>query len=719
MSPNTSTPVQTRRFSDQEKEMAESNSASRPGADTARESGAGSTGESYKSTSYWAYNAILAVVALLIALATIPSPRVPTEADQEATADASWCAVLEYAHQHGLQFGTDIVFTYGPLGFLTTPYLFSTPAGPRFAVDLALAFVTALSVCSIARRLRVPWATVLITVYLLLGANIYPRTDLLLELNLVCWGILCIAATGRSLVIYGLTLAGVAIFASLVKITLLIIAVMTIVLVSCDLLLRNYRRLGLGLVGLFLSGLILAWMAAGQNVLHLGTFLCRALITSLGYNNAMAYEGSVVLRGRALLTGCLAAATIITTRCGFTGSRFLNFRQLLLAGWLFGLLFLVWKHGFVRTDLYHAGFFFGFAPILALAWASLADGNSDRSTTRGDGEESRGASATFKLILSSPFLARAFAVSCTLFALFTVQTMILPGDWQSSIAQPFLAIRANALNLLRPAAYQQQISAAVEAEKQRNQLGPLHDRIAQSTVDMFGCEQLAVLANGLNFRPRPVFQSYAAYSPSLMEWNQAFYQSQAAPEFVIFRLLGMDRKLPTLEDALVLRYLLINYELVASEVPFLLLQAKLPEPPKLKLLKQETISPGELLKLSGFGTTNLWLEMELKPTLLGRAREFLYQPAKSRLVVSWSANGKESTRRFRAPAPMLAAGFLLSPLLLTADDVRGLYQGVEPHRPNACSIEFNPGDEKFWQRTIRFRVYAIENTLGRRTVPGF
>jgi hypothetical protein len=708
--------VQTRRFSDQEKKTTGS---SGPGADAPCGSGLGATGESYKATSYWAYRAILALAALLLALATIPSPRVPTEADQEATADASWCAVLEYAHQHGLQFGTDIVFTYGPLGFLATPYIFSTSASPRLAVDLALAFVTALSLCLIARRLRLPWASALITVYLLLGANIYPRTDLLLELNLLCWGILCIVATGRSLVIYGPTLAGIAIFASLIKITLLIIAVMTIVVVSCDLLLRNYRRLGLGLVGLFVSGLILAWMGAGQNALHLGIFLRRALITSLGYNNAMAYEGSVVLRGRAILTGFLAAATIITTRRGSPGAKFPNFRQFLLAGWLFGLLFLVWKHGFVRTDLYHAGFFFGFAPILALAWGPLAAVNSDRITPPMDGEASRGLSPGLKLILSSPFLARGFAVSCTLVALFTVQTMILPGHWQSSLTQPFLAIRANALNLLLPGAYQQQISAAVEAETQRSQLPLLRNRIGQSSVDMFGCEQLAVLANGLNFRPRPVFQSYAAYCLPLMEWNQAFYRSETAPEFVIFQLLGMDRKLPTLEDALVLRHLLINYELVASEAPFLLLHAQPPEAPKLKLLKEATISPGELLKLSEFATTNLWLELELKPTLLGRVREFLYQPAKSRLVVSWSANGKDSTRRFRAPAPMLAAGFLLSPLLLTTDDVRALYEGAESNRPNACSIEFNPGDEKFWQRTVRFHVYAIENTLGRRTVQGF
>jgi len=295
-----------------------------------------------------------------------------------------------------------------------------------------------------------------------------------------------------------------------------------------------------------------------------------------------------------------------------------------------------------------------------------------------------------------------------------VQTCALPIS-----AQPFLAICKNISNLLNPGAYQQQISSAVESEKQRVQRPLLRDRIAQSSVDMFGCEQLAVLANRLDYRPRPVFQSYAAYSPPLMQWNQTVYQSANAPEFVIFRLLAMDRKLPTLEDALVLRHLLINYELVASEAPFLLLAAKHSEPPKVKLLHEATISPGQPIQLSGYGTTNLWLELELKPTLLGRVREFLYQPAKSRLVVSWSASGKEVTRRFRAPAPMLAAGFLLSPLILTTDDVRALYDGAEPHRPKACRIEFNPGDEKFWQPTVRFRVYAIENTLGRHPVPGF
>ena len=656
---------------------------------------------------------------LLLALATVPSPRVPTEADQEATADASWCSVLEYAHQHGLQFGTDIVFTYGPLGFLATPYLFSMPAGPRFTFDLALATLTALSICLIARRLKIPSAIFLIGIYLFLASNIYPRTDLLLELNLLCWGILCIVATGPALLIYAVILAGAAVFAGLVKITLLIMAIMTIGVVSCDLLLRNSRRLSLGLAGFFILAFILAWVGAGQNLLHLCIFLRRALITSVGYNNGMAYEGSVVLRARAILTGLLAIATLATTRRGDSAARFPVAQQFLHTTWLIGMLFLVWKHGFVRTDLYHAGFFFGFAPLLALAWGRSPAAGSTPATLPVRQETSSDWSRRLTLILKSPRWPQAFALTGSFVALFTVQTMILPGDWQSALVQPFLAIRANASNLLNPAAYKQQISAAIDAEKLRSQLPLLRNRINHSSVDMFGCEQLAVLVNSLNYRPRPVFQSYAAYSPSLMQWNQTFYQSQTAPEFVIFRLLAMDRKLPALEDALVLRHLLLNYELVLSETPFLLLKACQAEPPKLKLLADSTTTSGQPINLSRYANTNLWLELELKPTLLGRAREFLYQPSKSRLVVSWSSGGKKLTRRFHAPAPMLAGGFLLSPLLLTTEDARDLYMGADPIRPNACSIEFNPGHDQFWQRTIRFRIYAVENTLACPAAQGF
>jgi hypothetical protein len=112
------------------------------------------------------------------------------------------------------------------------------------------------------------------------------------------------------------------------------------------------------------------------------------------------------------------------------------------------------------------------------------------------------------------------------------------------------------------------------------------------------------------------------------------------------------------------------------------------------------------IELKGYGDTSLWLEIDLKLTLLGRLRQILYQPAAVRLA-AWRAGPKGLLSRRRAPAAMLAAGFLASPLLLSNDDILGCYTGKPPPRAGAYSVELLPGDGRFWQDSIRFRVYEI------------
>jgi hypothetical protein len=559
-------------------------------------------------------------------------------------------------------------------------------------------------------------------VYLFLLANIYPRTDLLIELNLLCWGILCIVTNTRDLVMYMSILAGVAVFASLAKFSLLFMAAMTIGVVSGDLVLRKRCRYSGGLAALAVLGFVAGWMGARQDVSNLPAFIARGLATSQGYNAAMGYEGSVELRRRAILAALLATATIVAGagRGGEGPMAVSRTRQALRMCWMFGMLFLVWKHGFVRTDVYHAGFFFGFVPILALTLETSVSATavSAAHCAERHKEIPRGWLVCSQRLLqfsASLVWTRLFATSCCLVSLFTVQSMILPGDWEHSLLQPFAAIGANLSHLASPAKYGQRFLQEVSAERQRSRLPGLSKVIGQSTVDMFGCEQISILANDLNYRPRPVFQSYAAYSAPLMQWNEIFYRSVAAPQYVLFRLMAMDRKFPPLEDALLLRHLLINYAPVASEGPFLLLKSKRAESADLKLLRAGTIQTGQPLSLVEYNEGNLWLELDLTETFLGRLRHILYQPAKSRLVISSGPAGKEMVRRFRAPASMLAAGFLISPVEFNTEDVLRLYQGAKPTRPSACSVEFNPGDETFWARTIRFRLYRIQNILGRRT----
>src|SRR6476469_3038413 len=78
--------------------------------------------------------------------------------------DINWQFGLYQAAENGLRFGRDLVFTYGPLGFLSRPIPFFGPASAvAFIVTAAiyLAFVSLL--LHVALRLFPAWVAALVT----------------------------------------------------------------------------------------------------------------------------------------------------------------------------------------------------------------------------------------------------------------------------------------------------------------------------------------------------------------------------------------------------------------------------------------------------------------------------------------------------------------------------------------------------------------------------
>jgi hypothetical protein len=635
-------------------------------------------------TSRW--SAIPPLVAAALAMLTfVTISRAPL--DLKVDADTSLNTVLSYAHQQGLQFGTDLVFTYGPLGYLIFFYYSPHAAGARMVVEVALCFTVAVGLCLVAWRLQLVWRCLLLGVFIFLAANIETRTDLVIDTGFLCWGLLCFVESGRRLILAALTFTALAAFGALAKTSILFGAGLSVVLVASGMVARGQLRLGIGMVGGLGMGFALGWIVAGQHPSHLGAYLVNALAIVRGYNQALGWEAlPQVLRSGVLVMLLAMAMVMIRALTAFKGQdKHRAWRGGLLLAWLASLLFLAWKHGFVRGDSYHVVYFFGFVPVLALALEVLPCGGvAARRWARGLG-----------------------AVGCLL-SIFTLQSFFFTPGWRS-LQQPFRNFGYYASCLLSPADYRRRMEEAIAARRDEARLPALRDRIGHATVDVFGEHQAYALYNDLNYRPRPVFQSYAACNARLMRLNERFYLSPAAPEFVMFSLGGIDRRFPPLEDAMVLRHLLINYEPAGSEGAFLLLKSKAVESRRLTLLREGSVRPGERIDLKDFGDTNLWLEIVLEPTWSGRLREFLYRPPTVR-VAAWREPGKGLLIRRRAPAPMLAAGFLASPLLLRNEDVLSLYAGQPVSRPAGYSVELLPGEGHFWQEAIPFRVYGIEST---------
>lgn len=630
---------------------------------------------------------LVTALLLMLVLVTIPPPPMRLHND----VDSSASAVLSYAHQRGWQHGTDIVFTYGPLGFLT--FFFFAPEAPalRMAADVALGSVVALGICLVAWRLRLAWRVLLLGLVTWIGANVWPRTDWVINSGLFGWGLLCFVESGRRL---WLALAGflaLGVFAALSKASFLVLMTVSVVVIAVDLTLRGRRRLALVTIFAFVGAYVLGWIVAGQDLLQLGPYLANSFAMIRGYNHTLGWAGSDMVRGSGWrLAWLLPLLVLLRTLNAFGGRGVpIRWRRFWLTLWAGFFTFTLWKHGWVRVDPFHVGMFLGIVPVLALALAILPA----RQPAIGG-------------------LARGVALLAALLAVLSLHALYVP-SLSRSLAAPFRTFVDHAGCVLRPRAYFDRMREAMSPNEREAQLPRLREIIGHATVDVFGQHAGYALFNGMNYHPRPVFQSYAACNAALMKLNEDFYRSPGAPEFVLFRLEAMDGKFPPLEDAWLLRHLLVNYEPVAAEQNFLLLKSRSAVAPRRQLLQAGEVWPGERIDLRKFGDTDLWLEVDIQPTLAGRVRTLFSRPAIVKLA-TWRDSERQWNFRHRGPPEMLAAGFVASPLLLRNDEVLNLYAGTNLVRPVGYSVEIAPEDARFWSPVARYRVYQIESPLGRR-----
>jgi len=86
-------------------------------------------------------------------------------------------------------------------------------------------------------------------------------------------------------------------------------------------------------------------------------------------------------------------------------------------------------------------------------------------------------------------------------------------------------------------------------------------KIGNHSVDVFPWNIQMLIENNLNYYPRPVFQSYTTYTDKLQELNFNFYNSENAPEYVIFEYQSIDNRYPLFDESLVYIVLKENYSI--------------------------------------------------------------------------------------------------------------------------------------------------------------
>jgi hypothetical protein len=677
----------------------------------------------------------LAAVAILLLLTVIDLPTVPYDIDHDLASSAS----LEYFATRGIQFGTQLIQNVGPLGWIHYSGVYA-----GFLQDQKVAFgllraiaLTALLLWA-ATRFGTRIASALWLLSLVAFVPLYPvgeasEVDFLLFEQ---WTYLCVYLAGLALLalpprrrfplIAVLPLFLLA-FLALVKHTLLLTAGLVVGSVVLERLRRREFGTAVAFALVFAGFVLLVWMLAGQHPAHLLQYGLGVFSFTSGYNEVMALPANdrATALGFAVLGGL---AGLILMRAA---SRTQSPSKSLIDAFF---LFVLFKHGFVRGDVQHVAIFFHASAFLALLFGLAWERPGDASR---------------RALLGAPNTSLA-VVSAGLLALCSVALFTTITDAAYRPARLVMLWERNLAWIVAPGRRSAELADALASRKQQFRLPKMQERVGRARIDFFGYKPGWLLLNDMEYAPRPMPITFAATNEFLLRRNEAFYRDpKRAPRFVLCELMTIDDRLVPLDDGLALGAILDNYHPLQFGVPRITAatparRTQAPEPrpasgtpaadeiPDDLLLLMERNAPsrmrehaervpldareigfGEALPLEHFDDRWLWLEVQVRPSLLGRLRSLLLRPARVEIVLDVAGRDRPEVRRYGTS--MGAAGFLISPLIENSQDLFDAY-ATDPakqtlERVRSVRFEVDPKQRSFFDPRIATRVY-------RGTPPG-
>ena len=564
---------------------------------------------------------------------------------------------------HGWQFGTEVVGTYGPLGFLVLPYFHPDTFGRLIVASVAIYVAATLWL----RRYWTDagghgpapalWSVLVLVLPAFMSTRVYSPA-LYAPFVLANAFVLRRFLMGTDAFRVGEAVP-VALLAacSLVKPTLFAVSVAAVALVAIDQVV-TWRRAPWQPVVLAVA-VAASWLAAGQQLTHVAAYLAGAMEMTVGYKDAMALRS---LRSDALaLLFVAASAVLLGILIRATWTR-LRWRVLGPAAMLALTLFVVFQHGFVRADEPHI-----MPACLTLAALGLA---------------------------MLPVLPRgrvSWRQPST--AVFGVSLLLLVASWRLGFGAPavgrILVERPAALwSLLTRGASPLRHAAALRADAlaRHDPLTGVREPVDPSAIDM----DLASV-NHLTMTVRPTGVMYAAYTPPLSQRNRHYIESAAGPGTMLLPAgISPDGRYPTVTDSLSLLGLRTHFELTGRTSEYLILQRRArARTLELVRLDERRVAIGDTIPVPDHGADLIWVAIDLQPTLAGALFGLVYQPA----TVSITVHADAGTETFPLISAMAREGMILAPVQGDHPDFEWLY-GSPPPRPAGDVRSFRLGVER-------------------------
>lgn len=595
---------------------------------------------------------VLPLFFIIVSVWTLPWPVILPSAGL----DPSWIVGIHWAFLENLRFGEDILLNFGPLVFLWYPYLIDYNLWSlSLFFSLFIHFLFIGSIFLLLKKFSAKGYHYIALIPILVFAN--PSLDyksviisLIFLYNFLNSNSKLIWKNIGVLTFVGLLLS----ITSLIKFHIFMMSILTILLFTiASMLTKRSWWDCIYLLSIYFISLIFVWSLAGQSVSNFVPFLYNALELSSEYNSAMAIEGPhwQIFVGVITILAVLFLLIYSTVK-----KKEKSFIFILLN---LGILFVTFKHGFVRHDL-HVLVFFQVYLIFLYLLLIISSQEFDVKMRINKIKE------YLPIVINGTIIIILLISQCyTTPWILNDNIMIKQSSYKHSISY-----------IANPNLFDENIRTIKEKIKKDYPLDPQTiEFIDNKTVDIFPWDIALCWAYNFNWSPRPMIQSLTAYTQHIDKINSQHFMGDNSPQAILYAYKSIDGRYPLFDEPATFRTILCNYTYVNKSGGFLLLTHN----PKAGncgfeenrgTIKSEI---GQAIPIPEYEEGYVFGYIELDYSFVGKIMKIIYKP--SPVYIQFKFKGDRYSQKFRFIPDTAKNGVFLSQYVGNLDDLAPIFQG--------------------------------------------
>lgn len=350
----------------------------------------------------------------------------------------------------------------------------------------------------------------------------------------------------------------------------------------------------------------------------------------------------------------------------------INIKNLILMAIFSIAIFVLYKQAFVRADIGHMNGFFMYATFLIFCTGSMFDNKLKEISN----------------ILLIPLITLPIFFSST--------------DVMSNVNSLSLS-KKEYFNGLNNSNY----DFATTLFPNSNSLpASVLNEIGKQSVDVYPWDIMMLLENDLNYAPRPIIQSYSAYTKELENLNFDFYNSKDAPKYIIYDYETIDNRYPLFDESKVNLAIQLNYHPVEkfkfSNKELILFEQN----SNFKPIKLELIDQYAIVINSGIAPKkNVFYEVELYNTLSGKLYSILANAPEVNIKIKTKNN---KIIDHKTSNSLLKSGIFSETYFKTTNDIFDSYfdKNIDPDFL-IKEYQFVPVSSNYFEDKIKITEYKI------------